>query len=165
MDFNHWQFNPFGNCKNRSLHLLTLLYFLIDKLHPTRWIWWRIKYDKMMRYDEGYTGWAECPTGWGFRPTQVCEYLNREFSDRLVGRDGPISWPPQSEDITPLDISMRLCQSQSLPDTFNKPIGAEGSYHSSACDNQPGHATAHLARTWIPVKVLHATNSAHVVVT
>ena len=30
--------------------------------------------------------------------------LNETFSDRWIGRDGPISWPPRSPVITPLDF-------------------------------------------------------------
>ena len=38
---------------------------------------------------------------WGLR---VRQFLNKTFSDRWIGRDGPISWPPRSPDITPLDF-------------------------------------------------------------
>ena len=31
-------------------------------------------------------------------------FLMKHFSDRWIGRDGPISWPPCSPDITPLDF-------------------------------------------------------------
>ena len=34
----------------------------------------------------------------------VREFLNETFPDRWIGRDGPISWPPHSPDITPLDF-------------------------------------------------------------
>ena len=32
------------------------------------------------------------------------QFLNETFPDRWIGRDGPISWPPRSPDITPLDF-------------------------------------------------------------
>ena len=32
------------------------------------------------------------PPQWGLR---VCQFLNETFSDRWIGRDGPISWPPR----------------------------------------------------------------------
>ena len=41
------------------------------------------------------------PLHWGLC---VCQFLNETFSDRWIGRDGPISWPPHSPDITPLDF-------------------------------------------------------------
>jgi len=33
----------------------------------------------------------------------VREYLNKSFPNRLLGRGGPIAWPPRSPDLTPLD--------------------------------------------------------------
>ena len=30
--------------------------------------------------------------------------LNATFPNRWIGRDGPISWPPRSPDLTPLDF-------------------------------------------------------------
>jgi hypothetical protein len=39
------------------------------------------------------------PPQWSSR---VREILTRTFSDRWIGRDRPISWPPRSPDITPL---------------------------------------------------------------
>ena len=41
------------------------------------------------------------PPHWGLR---VRQFLNKTFSDRWIGRDGPISWPLRSPDITPLDF-------------------------------------------------------------
>ena len=41
------------------------------------------------------------PSHWGLH---VCEFLNKTFSDRWIGRDGPISWPPHSPEITLLDF-------------------------------------------------------------
>ena len=38
---------------------------------------------------------------WGLR---VRQFLNETFSDRLIGRDGPISRSSRSSDITPLDF-------------------------------------------------------------
>ena len=34
----------------------------------------------------------------------VREYLDNVFPNRWIGRDGPISWPPRSPDVTPLDF-------------------------------------------------------------
>lgn len=31
-------------------------------------------------------------------------WLDREFPERWIGRNGPVSWPPRSPDITPLDF-------------------------------------------------------------
>ena len=41
------------------------------------------------------------PPHWGLHDR---EFLNETFPDRLVGRDGPISWPPRLPDITPLNF-------------------------------------------------------------
>ena len=41
------------------------------------------------------------PPHWGLR---VCRFLNETFSDLWIERDGPISWPPRSSNITPLDF-------------------------------------------------------------
>jgi len=32
----------------------------------------------------------------------VREYLNKSFSNRWLGRGGPVAWPPRSPDLTPL---------------------------------------------------------------
>ncbi|KAL7307873.1 hypothetical protein TKK_0000191 [Trichogramma kaykai] len=34
----------------------------------------------------------------------VREHLHPVFPDRWIGRDGPITWPPRSSDLTPLDF-------------------------------------------------------------
>jgi hypothetical protein len=34
----------------------------------------------------------------------VRKYLNHQFPDRWIGRDGPIRWAPRSPDLTPLDF-------------------------------------------------------------
>jgi hypothetical protein len=34
----------------------------------------------------------------------VRDYLDATFLNRWLGRDGPFAWPPQSLDITPLDV-------------------------------------------------------------
>ena len=41
------------------------------------------------------------PPHWGLR---VRQFFNKTFSDRWIGRDGPISWPTRSPDITPQDF-------------------------------------------------------------
>ena len=41
------------------------------------------------------------PPHWGL---EVCQFLNETFPDRWIGRDGPITWPPRSPDITSLDF-------------------------------------------------------------
>ena len=41
------------------------------------------------------------PPHWGLH---VCQFFNETFSDRWIGRDGPISWPPRSPDIPLLDF-------------------------------------------------------------
>jgi hypothetical protein len=40
------------------------------------------------------------PPHWG---RIVRDYLDATFPNRWLGRDGPLAWPPQSPDITPLD--------------------------------------------------------------
>ena len=45
------------------------------------------------------------PPHWRLR---VRQFLNETFSDRWIGRDGPISWPSRSPDITPLDFFLWL---------------------------------------------------------
>jgi len=34
---------------------------------------------------------------------RVRELLNELFPNRWLGRDGPVTWPPRSPDLTPLD--------------------------------------------------------------
>jgi hypothetical protein len=34
----------------------------------------------------------------------VRDYLNLQFPNRWIGRNGPISWPPRSPDLTPMDF-------------------------------------------------------------
>lgn len=34
----------------------------------------------------------------------VQEYLNMQFGDRWIGRNGPVAWPPRRPDLTPLDF-------------------------------------------------------------
>jgi len=34
---------------------------------------------------------------------QVTAFLNNSYHDRWIGRGGPVSWPPRSPDLTPLD--------------------------------------------------------------
>ena len=41
------------------------------------------------------------PPHWGLG---VRQFLNETFSDRWIGRNEPISWPPRSPDITPLNF-------------------------------------------------------------
>lgn len=41
------------------------------------------------------------PPHWGWI---VRDFLNEQFGERWIGRDGPIPWPPRSPDITPLDF-------------------------------------------------------------
>ena len=45
------------------------------------------------------------PSHWGL---PVRQFPNETFSDRWIGRDEPISWPPRSPDITPLDFFLWL---------------------------------------------------------
>ena len=40
------------------------------------------------------------PPQWGLK---VREFLNTQFPDRCIGRNGPIHWPPRSPDLTPPD--------------------------------------------------------------
>ena len=35
---------------------------------------------------------------------QVRQFLNEKFPNRWIGRGGPLSWPPRSPDLTPLDF-------------------------------------------------------------
>ena len=32
------------------------------------------------------------------------DYLNESFTNRWLGRGGPVAWPPRSPDLTPLDF-------------------------------------------------------------
>ena len=34
----------------------------------------------------------------------VRDYLNESFTNRWLGRGGPVAWPPRSPDLTPLDF-------------------------------------------------------------
>ena len=49
------------------------------------------------------------PAPWGL---DVRTFLNAEFNNRWIGRDGPTPWPPRSPNITPLDLiyAMGLCE-------------------------------------------------------
>jgi hypothetical protein len=35
---------------------------------------------------------------------EVTRFLNQKFPEKLIGRDGPITWPPRSPDFTPVDL-------------------------------------------------------------
>lgn len=35
---------------------------------------------------------------------EYLDNLDNEFSDRWIGRGGPVPWPPRSPDLTPLDF-------------------------------------------------------------
>jgi len=39
----------------------------------------------------------------------VTDVLNERFSDVWIGRGGPISWPPRSSDLSPLDFFLWGC--------------------------------------------------------
>jgi hypothetical protein len=34
----------------------------------------------------------------------VRDHLNERFHERWIGRGGPVSWPPRSPDLTPLEF-------------------------------------------------------------
>ena len=34
----------------------------------------------------------------------ACQYLNNAFPQMWIGHNGPVSWPPRSSDMTPLDL-------------------------------------------------------------
>lgn len=36
----------------------------------------------------------------------VRQYLDAQFPGRWIGRQGPISWPPRSPDLSPLDFAL-----------------------------------------------------------
>ena len=36
----------------------------------------------------------------------MTQYLNVTFPERWIGRNGPVSWPPRSPDLTPLDFCL-----------------------------------------------------------
>jgi hypothetical protein len=38
---------------------------------------------------------------------EVTDFLNRKFSEKWIGRGGPITWPPRSPDLTPFDFLFR----------------------------------------------------------
>jgi hypothetical protein len=55
------------------------------------------------------------PSHWGL---QVSACLDRTFPGTWIGRDCPMSWPPHSPDITPLDFfPVGFCQEQFVPNT------------------------------------------------
>jgi hypothetical protein len=35
---------------------------------------------------------------------EVTDFVNHKFPEKWIGRGGPISWPPRSPDLTPLDF-------------------------------------------------------------
>ena len=36
--------------------------------------------------------------------TQLVDFMNGKFGNRLISRNGPVEWPPRSCDLTPLDF-------------------------------------------------------------
>jgi hypothetical protein len=50
----------------------------------------------------------------------VKEFLDKMFHDRWIGHDGPILWPPQSLDITPLDFLLWGFVRQSVLHSYSR---------------------------------------------
>ena len=55
---------------------------------------------RLRRHSTTYFQQDGAPPHWGLN---VREFLNTQFPDRWIGRNGPIHWPARSPDLTPLD--------------------------------------------------------------
>ena len=100
------------------------------------------------------------PPHWG---SHVRRFLDAAFRNRLIGRDGPTSWPPRSPDITPLDFFLwgyfkdKVC-STPVPDITNLKARIRDAFATITEDM--------LGNTWREIDyrldVLCATKGAHV---
>ncbi|XP_063240478.1 uncharacterized protein LOC134541176 [Bacillus rossius redtenbacheri] len=100
------------------------------------------------------------PPHWGMA---VRAYLNEQFPDRWIGRDGPIPWPSRSPDITPLDFFLwgyvkdRVYHTNvpNIDELKRRIVQAVASIDAGL-----------LERTWKEIEyrldVLRATNGAHI---
>jgi hypothetical protein len=66
----------------------------------------------------------------------LCEYLDETFGDIWNGRGGPITWPPRSPDLTPLDLFLwRTCKAwwyETRPDLVARIAVAAGTIREMA---------------------------------
>ncbi|KAJ8947462.1 hypothetical protein NQ318_009763 [Aromia moschata] len=76
---------------NRNTYLEMLQHFLTDKLDELP-----LGYRKRMFFQQD-----GCPA---HHAVTVRNWLNFEFNEHWIGRDGPILWPPRSPDLTILDF-------------------------------------------------------------
>ncbi|MCQ7131119.1 DUF4817 domain-containing protein [Salmonella enterica] len=100
------------------------------------------------------------PPHWGLA---VRAYLDEQFPNRWIGRDGPILWPPRSPDITPLDFFLwgylkdRVYHTKvrDIDDLKRRIVEVVATINAR-----------HLERTWTEIEyrldVLRATNGAHI---
>ena len=91
------------------------------------------------------------------------QFLNETFPDRWIGKDGPISGPPRSPDITPLDFFLWGYVKDIVYRTKVRDITDSKQRISNAIDTIN---EAMLQRTWQEIEyrldVLRVTNGAHV---
>ncbi|PNF32700.1 hypothetical protein B7P43_G12963, partial [Cryptotermes secundus] len=95
--------------------------------------------------------------------TIVCDALDKHFPGRWIGRSGPISWPPRSPDITPLDFFLWGY----VKDTIYKFQARDiDQLKTRVKDAITTVDVSMLARTWQEIEycldILRATNGAHV---
>lgn len=100
------------------------------------------------------------PPHWGLA---VRDFLNQRFPGRWIGRDGPISWPPRSPDITPLDFFLWGYVKDIV---FKTPVANLEELRQRITAAIETVDEGMLARTWQELEyrfdVLRATKGAHV---
>lgn len=100
------------------------------------------------------------PPHWG---KIVREFLNLEFPNRWIGRDGPIQWPPRSPDITPLDFFLWGFVKDTVYSTKVHNI-SDLKHRITAAISQVTESM--LQRTWSEIDyrmdILRATKGAHI---
>ena len=89
--------------------------------------------------------------------------MNDTFPERLIGRDGPIPWPPRFPDITPLDFFLWGYVKHIVYRTKVRDVGDLQQRIIEALDTVTVNM---LARTWLETEyrldILCATDGARV---
>jgi len=105
----HGIFGPyfFNNTVNQHTYLDMLQHFLVDKLDDLP-----INYRARCYFQQD-----GCPAHYA---RAVVEWLNQEFGQNWIGRNGPVLWPPRSPDLTIADFYLwgrlkQIVYSKNLP--------------------------------------------------
>lgn len=64
-----------------------------------------------------------CPAHYG---RNVREFLNNNYANRWIGREGPVGWPARSPDLTPLDYFLWGHMKQKV---YSAPVNSEAELH------------------------------------